>query len=489
MYDMRKFVQQDGIDLFLCQQCKVDGGDKNLHDAVVLSDSKRVFHGRFQKKQERLAAGGRFRRLLRQGIQERRLIFFNESEPTHFLFVGRSSLKRKKNSDQWHEEHACQGECRKDKKEKSVILCSDRDTGQKLRHAANEQDSTQEQGGGIEAAKMRRAQDFFSCGGGVFADVLAYPIIMLLHFAHIAVQHGVILAAGQNEIDCDRSEKPCGADRSHGDGCSHGNRGELRPQDASCNKNNCSQKEKDTVEEIFHIMSISYADDLSTPKVFISFYISIILFLPKRRRFFPLYKRGGVCYNEKNFAGRERMAPADSEKIELLLRALRSGDAEALDGIYACLGGRMLALARGIVRNRADAEDVVSDSFLKLARGIGGYRIGTNGCAFVMRIVRNTAFDLLRKRKVRAEEDLDEFFHLTDERYRPERMDGALVLEDAVAKLAPLERRMIYYRYYLDFTVREIAKETGVSKSAVQRMVSAAEEKLKKLLSEGQTDA
>ena len=183
------------------------------------------------------------------------------------------------------------------------------------------------------------------------------------------------------------------------------------------------------------------------------------------------------------------MAPADSEKIELLLRALRPGDAEALDGIYARLGGRMLALARGIVRNRADAEDVVSDSFLKLARGIGGYRIGTNGCAFVMRIVRNTAFDLLRKRKVRAEEDLDEFFHLTDERYRPERMDGALVLEDAVAKLAPLERRMIYYRYYLDFTVREIAKETGVSKSAVQRMISAAEEKLKKLLSEGQTDA
>lgn len=88
------------------------------------------------------------------------------------------------------------------------------------------------------------------------------------------------------------------------------------------------------------------------------------------------------------------MAPADGEKIEWLLRALRHGNADALDGIYALLGGRMLALARGIVRNRADAEDVVSESFLKLARGIGGYRPGTNGCAFVMRIVRNTAYDL-----------------------------------------------------------------------------------------------
>ena len=182
----------------------------------------------------------------------------------------------------------------------------------------------------------------------------------------------------------------------------------------------------------------------------------------------------------------KRMAPADGEKIEWLLRALRHGNADALDGIYALLGGRMLALARGIVRNRADAEDVVSESFLKLARGIGGYRPGTNGCAFVMRIVRNTAYDLLRRRKVRAEEDIDAFFHLTDERYRPERMEGALVLEEAVSRLAPLERRMIYYRYYLDFTLREIAKETGMSKSAVQRLVVSAEENLRRLLDAGQ---
>ena len=100
--------------------------------------------------------------------------------------------------------------------------------------------------------------------------------------------------------------------------------------------------------------------------------------------------------------------------------------------------------------------------------------------------MRNTAFDLLRRRKVRAEENLDEFFHLTDERYRPERMENALLLEGAIAQLAPPERRMIYYRYYLDFTVREIARETGMSKSAVQRLVASAEAHLKNLLDAGQ---
>ena len=202
---------------------------------------------------------------------------------------------------------------------------------------------------------------------------------------------------------------------------------------------------------------------------------------------FSPFTNAAACDTMKKMHERgKRMAPADGEKIEWLLRALRHGNADALDGIYALLGGRMLALARGIVRNRADAEDVVSESFLKLARGIGGYRPGTNGCAFVMRIVRNTAYDLLRRRKVRAEEDIDAFFHLTDERYRPERMEDALVLEEAVARLAPLERRMIYYRYYLDFTLREIAKETGMSKSAVQRLVVSAEENLRRLLDAGQ---
>ena len=180
------------------------------------------------------------------------------------------------------------------------------------------------------------------------------------------------------------------------------------------------------------------------------------------------------------------MAIPGQEQLDSLLQLLRGGNTEALDGIWACIGGRMFALARGIVKNRADAEDGVNESLVKLARGVRGYKSGTNGCAFVMRIVRNCAFDLLRRRKVRAEEDIDAFFHLTDERYDARQIERALVLEDAVGRLTPDERRMIYYRYYLDLTVREIARETGLCKSAVLRQVASAGENVRKMLSEGQ---
>lgn len=181
--------------------------------------------------------------------------------------------------------------------------------------------------------------------------------------------------------------------------------------------------------------------------------------------------------------------PDERGQLNELLRALKRGDAAALDGILQLAGGRMLALARGIVHNLADAEDVVQDSFWKIARGAKSYKDGTNGYAWIMRIVRNTSFDLLRRRRVRAEEDVEEFFHLSDERYSAERRDNALMLEEAVKKLSPLHKKMIYYRYYLDLTVREIAKEAGMSKSAAARAVSAAEEQLKFYLDEGQSGA
>lgn len=178
------------------------------------------------------------------------------------------------------------------------------------------------------------------------------------------------------------------------------------------------------------------------------------------------------------------MPPFDHGQLNEMLRDLKNGNADALDGILVTVGRRMFALARGIVKNNADAEDVIQECFLKIARSIHSFKDGTNGYAWIMRIVRNTAIDFVRRNKRTATEDLDEFFHLTDERYSADRREEALLFEDALQKLSENERRMIYYRYYLDLTVREIAKETGMSKSAAFRAMESAEAKLKKLLGE-----
>lgn len=66
-----------------------------------------------------------------------------------------------------------------------------------------------------------------------------------------------------------------------------------------------------------------------------------------------------------------------------------------------------------------------------------------------------------------------------------ERSENAIILENALKKLSPDQRTVVYYRYYLDYTVRDIAKETGIPKSTVMRLIQSAEENLKKILLEG----
>jgi RNA polymerase sigma-70 factor (ECF subfamily) len=76
-------------------------------------------------------------------------------------------------------------------------------------------------------------------------------------------------------------------------------------------------------------------------------------------------------------------------------------------------------LARWLVRNPADAEDVVQEACLRAVRFIGGYREG-DARAWLLRIVRNSAYSFLAKnRPTELAEEFDETLHV------PERPDSA----------------------------------------------------------------
>lgn len=168
------------------------------------------------------------------------------------------------------------------------------------------------------------------------------------------------------------------------------------------------------------------------------------------------------------------------EKLNNLVAAVGEGYADCLDGIYVIAGGQMFAVALGIVRDRALAEDVVHDSFIKIAKFAKKYKKGTSALAWIMAIVRNTALDTVRKR--RREVSADELYSLSSLEYSPEKRDTAIALESAIAKLDKDEKKVIYCRYYLDMTVRETAALLKMSKSAVQRTEVRAESKIKEFL-------
>ena len=148
------------------------------------------------------------------------------------------------------------------------------------------------------------------------------------------------------------------------------------------------------------------------------------------------------------------------EKTEYALSLIREGKDAGVDMLYDVLGKNMLAVARGVVGDKFVAEDVVQDSFLKIVRNVNKYKKGTNPCAWALKIVRNTALNTLKAEKNKKTEDIDEFYALASG-------------DDEEEKSTT--------------TVREIAKEVGMSKSYVAKKIAEAEEFMKSRLC-GQND-
>jgi len=134
--------------------------------------------------------------------------------------------------------------------------------------------------------------------------------------------------------------------------------------------------------------------------------------------------------------------------------------------------GDAYSLARWITANRADAEDVVQDASLRAFRAIANVAEG-NSRAWVLTIVRNTAYTWLRKNRPSAllvVDDLEavESAQVVTTDLDCETPETALIaktdaasLEAAIAELPPAYRETLILRDVQGLGYREISQVTG----------------------------
>src|ERR1043166_1916850 len=73
----------------------------------------------------------------------------------------------------------------------------------------------------------------------------------------------------------------------------------------------------------------------------------------------------------------------------------------------------LYSAALRMTRNRADAEDLVQETYLRAYRGFGGFEEGTNLKAWLYRILTNTYINAYRAKKRRPDEtDIDDVENL-----------------------------------------------------------------------------
>ena len=141
------------------------------------------------------------------------------------------------------------------------------------------------------------------------------------------------------------------------------------------------------------------------------------------------------------------------------------------------------ALARWLTGSRADSEDVVQDACLRALRGIGNFSNG-NARAWVLTIVRHTAYDWLHKNRpavlipvedvgaVKRTHSIEWDFETSETVLIAQ--DDATRLEAAIAALPAPFRETLVLREVRDLSYREIAAVTGVSIGTVMTRLARA---------------
>ena len=102
------------------------------------------------------------------------------------------------------------------------------------------------------------------------------------------------------------------------------------------------------------------------------------------------------------------MAELTQVDVEAMVRDARAGDTRALGQRYDTYRDRVARFATGRLGDAEKAEDVTSETFEGVLRGLPGYRPGTDFEAWLFTIAHRRVADVFRRRSRRREVALDE---------------------------------------------------------------------------------
>jgi RNA polymerase sigma-70 factor (ECF subfamily) len=145
-------------------------------------------------------------------------------------------------------------------------------------------------------------------------------------------------------------------------------------------------------------------------------------------------------------------------------------------------------LARYLMRNEVEAEDVVQSAFLRAISHFASFR-GGDGRAWLLTIVRNSCYDRMRKRGASVQDaDFDEAVHSGGKQdLDPERAllqtERTELVRKSLAELPAESREVLVLRELEELTYREIANIVGIPIGTVMSRLSRARERLQVTLS------
>jgi RNA polymerase sigma-70 factor (ECF subfamily) len=157
-----------------------------------------------------------------------------------------------------------------------------------------------------------------------------------------------------------------------------------------------------------------------------------------------------------------------------------------LERVFVAHQARVFRAAYRVMGNAQDAEDILQTVFLRLARQTDGTLDVANAGSYLYRAAINSAFDLLRSRRIRPNVPLDEAVDAPASLPGPAAVQEAEEirhwLRRALATLPPRAAEMFALRYLEGEANRDIARMLGISRVSVAVSLHRTRQRLQKEL-------
>jgi RNA polymerase sigma-70 factor, ECF subfamily len=175
---------------------------------------------------------------------------------------------------------------------------------------------------------------------------------------------------------------------------------------------------------------------------------------------------------------------ADNSRIRDLVDRAQRGDRAALEDLYLIHFDRIYSYLHLSVGSRHDAEDLTTQTFVKMLESIGRFRWrSVPFSAWLFRIAHNLAMDHFRsRRRWQPEEEVPEppGSEETSAEEQALASIGDASLMELIARLSPEQRQVLTLKFVFRFSNGEAAAILGKTEGAVKSLQHRALSSLQK---------
>jgi RNA polymerase sigma factor (sigma-70 family) len=145
---------------------------------------------------------------------------------------------------------------------------------------------------------------------------------------------------------------------------------------------------------------------------------------------------------------------------------------------FTAYESRLIHYARQFVGDWETARDVAQDSFLKLCQQ-ERHKVGDPPGAWLYRVARNRALDILRHRKRHPQDELDGVEETLPHPGVETGDDRLPLVWDTLKKLTPKQQEVVRLKFLHGLSYQEIRKVTGLSESNIGFIIHGAVRELR----------